>query len=44
MSEEIRKVAREMILDDQVRKIEEEGGSVQQAHLRRGRKDQESFG
>ena len=29
------------ILDEQVRKIEEEGGSVQEAHLRRGRKDQE---
>ena len=40
VSEEIRKEARE-ILDDQVRKIEEEGGSVQEAHLRRGRKDQE---
>ena len=39
-SEEIRREARE-ILDDQVRKIEEEGGSVQEAHLRRGRKDQE---
>jgi nucleotide-binding universal stress UspA family protein len=32
----------QQILDDQVRKIEEEeGGSVQEAHLRRGRKDQE---
>ena len=40
VSEEIRREARE-ILDDQVRKIEEEGGSVQEAHLRRGRKDQE---
>jgi nucleotide-binding universal stress UspA family protein len=40
VSEEIRKEAQE-ILDDQLRKIEEEGGSVQQAHLRRGRKDQE---
>ena len=43
VSEEIRREARE-ILDDQLRKIEEEGGSVQEAHLRRGRKDQESFG
>src|SRR5215218_4050825 len=39
-SEEIRKEARE-ILDDQVRKIEEEGASVQEAYLRRGRLDQE---
>ena len=39
-SEEIGKEARE-ILDDQLRKIEEEGGNVQEAHLRRGRKDQE---
>ncbi len=39
-SEEIRKEAQE-ILDNQVRKIEEEGGSVQEAYLRRGRKDQE---
>ena len=29
------------ILDNQVRKIEEGGGSVQEAHLRRGRKDEE---
>jgi nucleotide-binding universal stress UspA family protein len=28
-------------LDDQVRKIEEGGGTVQEAHLRRGRKDEE---
>ena len=40
VSEAIRKEGRD-ILDDQVRKIEEEGGSVQEAHLRRGRKDQE---
>ncbi len=39
-SEAIRKEAQE-ILDNQVRKIEEGGGSVQEAHLRRGRKDQE---
>ena len=37
---ELRRQGQE-ILDEQVRKIEEEGGSVQQAHLRRGRKDQE---
>ena len=29
------------ILDDQARKIEEGGGSVQEAHFRRGRKDEE---
>ena len=29
------------ILDNQVRKIEEGGGTVQEAHLRRGRKDEE---
>jgi nucleotide-binding universal stress UspA family protein len=40
VSEGIGKEAQQ-ILDDQVRKIEEEGGSVQEAHLRRGRKDQE---
>src|SRR5215210_4586590 len=39
-SEEIGKEA-QAILDEQVRKIEEEGGSVQEAHLSRGRKDQE---
>ncbi len=39
-SEAIRKEAQE-ILDNQVRKIEEGGGTVQEAHLRRGRKDQE---
>jgi len=39
-SEAIRKEA-QGILDNQVRKIEEGGGSVQEAHLRRGRKDQE---
>ena len=39
-SEAIRKEAQE-ILDNQVRKIEEGGGSVQEAHLRRGRKDEE---
>jgi len=31
----------QQILDEQVKKIEEAGGSVQKAHLRRGRKDQE---
>src|SRR3712207_3490189 len=31
----------EEVLDGQVRKIEEAGGTVQEAHLRRGRKDQE---
>jgi nucleotide-binding universal stress UspA family protein len=39
-SEAIGKEAQE-ILDNQVRKIEEGGGSVQEAHLRRGRKDEE---
>ena len=39
-SEAIRKEAQE-ILDNQVRKIEEGGGTVQEAHLRRGRKDEE---
>jgi nucleotide-binding universal stress UspA family protein len=39
-SEAIGKEAQE-ILDNQVRKIEEGGGTVQEAHLRRGRKDQE---
>jgi nucleotide-binding universal stress UspA family protein len=39
-SEAIRKEAQE-ILNNQVRKIEDGGGTVQQAHLRRGRKDQE---
>ena len=39
-SEAISKEVQE-ILDNQVRKIEEAGGSVQEAHLRRGRKDQE---
>ena len=29
------------ILDEQVKKIKEAGGAVQEAHLRRGRKDQE---
>jgi nucleotide-binding universal stress UspA family protein len=38
--EAIGKEARD-ILDQQVRKIEEAGGSVQEAYLRRGRKDQE---
>jgi nucleotide-binding universal stress UspA family protein len=40
VSEAIGKEAQE-ILDTQVRKIEEAGGTVQEAHLRRGRKDQE---
>ena len=40
VSEAIGKEAQE-ILDNQVRKIEEGGGTVQQAHLRRGRKDEE---
>jgi nucleotide-binding universal stress UspA family protein len=40
VSEAIGKEARD-ILDQQVRKIEEAGGSVQEAYLRRGRKDQE---
>jgi nucleotide-binding universal stress UspA family protein len=31
----------EEALDGQVRKIEEAGGTVQEAHLRRGREDQE---
>ncbi len=39
-SEAIRKEAQE-ILDNQVRKIEEGGGTVREAHLKRGRKDQE---
>lgn len=39
-SEAIGKEVQE-ILDNQVRKIEEGGGSVQEAHLRRGRKDEE---
>src|SRR5215212_6061004 len=39
-SEAIGKEARE-ILDQGVRKIEEAGGRVQEAHLRRGRKDEE---
>jgi nucleotide-binding universal stress UspA family protein len=39
-SEAIGKEAQE-ILDNQVRKIEEGGGTVQEAHLRRGRKDEE---
>ena len=39
VSEAIGKEAQET-LDTQVRKIEEAGGSVQEAHLRRGRKDQ----
>ena len=39
-SEAIGKEARE-ILDQGVRKIEEAGGRVQEAHFRRGRKDQE---
>ena len=40
VSEAIGKEAQE-ILDNQVRKIEEGGGTVQEAHLRRGRKDEE---
>jgi nucleotide-binding universal stress UspA family protein len=40
VSEAIGKEAQE-ILDPQVRKIEEAGGTVQEAHLRRGRKNQE---
>ena len=40
VSEAIGKEVRE-ILDKQVRKIEEAEGSVQEAYLRRGRKDQE---
>jgi len=39
-SEAIGKEVQE-ILDNQVRKIEEGGGSVQEAHQRRGRKDEE---
>jgi nucleotide-binding universal stress UspA family protein len=39
-SEAIGKEAQET-LDNQVRKIEEGGRTVQEAHLRRGRKDQE---
>ena len=42
-SEAMGKEARE-ILDQGVRKIEEAGGRVQEAHLRRGRKDQEIVG
>jgi nucleotide-binding universal stress UspA family protein len=40
VSEAIRKEAQQ-ILDEQVKKIKEAGGAVQEAHLRRGRKDQE---
>ena len=40
VSEAIGKEAQQ-ILDQQVKKVEEAGGTVQQAHLRRGRKDQE---
>jgi nucleotide-binding universal stress UspA family protein len=40
VSEAIGKEAQQ-ILDDQVKKIKEAGGSFQQAHLRGGRKDQE---
>jgi nucleotide-binding universal stress UspA family protein len=40
VSEVIRKEAQQ-VLDKQVRKVEEAGGTVQGAHLRRGRKDQE---
>ena len=39
-SEAIGKEVQE-ILDNQLRKIEEGGGTVQEAHLRRGRKDEE---
>jgi len=39
-SEAIGKEAQQ-ILDEQVKKIEEAGGTVQEAYLRRGRKDQE---
>jgi nucleotide-binding universal stress UspA family protein len=42
-SEAIGKEVQE-ILDNQVRKIEEGGGTVQEAHLRRGRKDEEIVG
>ncbi len=42
-SEAIGKEVQE-ILDNQVRKIEEGGGTVQGAHLRRGRKDEEIVG
>lgn len=31
----------QQVLDKQVRKVEEAGGTVQETHLRRGRKDQE---
>ena len=31
----------QQILDDQVKKVEEAGGTVQEAYVRRGRKDQE---
>jgi len=40
VSEAIGKEAQQ-ILDEQVKKIKEAGGAVQEAHLRRGRKDQE---
>ena len=40
VSEAIGKEARQ-ILDEQLKKIEEAGGTVQEAHLGRGRKDQE---
>jgi len=40
VSEAIGKEAQQ-ILDEQVKKIQEAGGAVQEAHLRRGRKDQE---
>ena len=40
VSEAIGKEAQQT-LDEQVKKIKEAGGSVQEAHLRRGRKDQE---
>ena len=40
VSEAIGKEAQQ-ILDEQVEKIKEAGGAVQEAHLRRGRKDQE---
>ena len=42
-SEAIGKEVQE-ILDNQLRKIEEGGGSVQEAHHRRGRKDEEIVG
>src|ERR687898_1507270 len=40
VSEAIGKEAQQ-ILDEQVKKIKEAGGAVQEAHLRRGREDQE---